>query len=126
MNLSFFHNSLLCDRVAVLGALTPEDLDKIRLIVKEEMKNDILMVIIIVAVVIPQIVALWSNIRKDREQERINQRELGVRDNVSFGIDRRMFLPVSYLLNPSNRGISENTRELVKVGLCRVHVKPRI
>jgi hypothetical protein len=88
----------------VLGALTPEDLDKIRLIVKEEMKNDILMVIIIVAVVIPQIVALWSNIRKNREQERINQREFGVRNNVSFGIDRRMFLPVSYLLNPSNRG----------------------
>ena len=104
MNLSFFHNSLLCDRVAVLGALTPEDLDKIRLIVKEEMKNDILMVIIIVAVVIPQIVALWSNIRKNREQERINQREFGVRNNVSFGIDRRMFLPVSDLLNPSNRG----------------------
>ena len=51
------------------------------------------------------------------------KRELGVRNNVSFGIDRRMFLPISDLLNLSNRGNQwKNTRELVKVGLYQAHV----
>jgi archaellum component FlaC len=85
-----------------LGALSPEDLDKIRLIVKEEVepiktevasiKQDIaslngrvdglseriegiekiitwLMVLIVVAVGVPQIIVAWRS-RKDQEQDR--------------------------------------------------------
>lgn len=89
--------------LSAVGELTPEDLDKIRWIVKEEVKREVsasearlkeyvdlkiagvdtkvgavekemtwLMVLIVVAVGIPQILIAWRS-RKDREQERINQ-----------------------------------------------------